>query len=217
MLKSSLLELLAMRVGNRTDADLQAVLELEITLAQDTTLEQNGRMKPWFLVSEQATAVLTPNEQRLPQPVDFLGEVEEGALYVLNPASSKYVELKRDDFDFLDAKYKDNAPGLPKQYSLEGYRYYRLFPTPDQTYTVRQRFYERDTAFNLVASGAENRWLRFASDLLLAAGGWQFASKHLQNAQMATGFAGDITAAWARLKGENEMRKHTNRDYEMGD
>lgn len=197
--------------------DIQVILELEITLAQGTSLEQNGRFKPWFLTSEQATATMTANEQRLQIPSDFLGEVEEGALYVLNPASNKYVGLRREDYDFLSDKYADSAPGLPREYSLEGHLYYRLFPTPDLAYTARQRFYERDTAFNLVAADAENRWLKFASDLLLAAGGWQYASKHLQNAELASGFAGDIAAAWARLKGENEMRKHTNRDYEMGD
>lgn len=217
MQKLDLLTLLALRCGSRTDADIMTVLELELTLAQDTTLEQNGRFKPWFMIGEQAQTLTIPNEQRIELPLDFLGEVEEGALYILNPASGKYDQLFRDDYDFLHDKFKHYAPTLPSHYTLEDHRYYRLFPTPDIAYVVRERYYEKDLAFNSVAETGENRWLKYASDLLMAVGGEQFATKHLQNPQLAAGFQTDIQRAWDRLRIEHERRKHTNRDYEMGD
>lgn len=217
MNKGELLQLLGMRLGNRTDSDILAALSLEITLAQDTLLEQNGRFKPWFLVSEFATAETVANDSRVELPEDFIGEVEEGGLYVLNPDSQKYVELVREDYDFLAEKYADATPSLPKEYSLDGDKYYRLFPTPDLIYTLRQRYFEKDVAFNLVADNSQNRWLKYASDLLLAIGGQQYASKHLQNQDLAIAFGLDVKLAWDRLKGEHEMREHSNRDYVMGD
>lgn len=217
MRKSDLLTLLALRCGNRTDADIIQVLELELTLAQDTILEQNGRFKPWFMIGEKATTSTIPNEQRVELPADFLGEIEEGALYVLNPESGKFNRLVRDDYDFLHDKFKDTNPTLPTYYVLEDSKYYRLFPTPDLEYVLMERYYERDTAFSDVGEAEENRWLRFASDLLLAIGGEQYASKHLQNPGLAAGFQADGLRAWDRLKREHEMREHTNRDYEMGD
>lgn len=217
MNKQTLLSLLASRVGNRHDQDILEVLELECTLAQDTTLEQNGRFKPWFLHSEFATIHCTAGEQRLPLPEDFLGEIEEGALYVLNSESGLYDEVFREDYDFLAEKYKLSQPGLPKWYSMDSSKYYRLFPTPQQRYTMRQRYVERDTAFNLVPPTGENRWLKYASDLLLAVSGAQYALKHLQNPGLAGLFQNDLPVAWSRLKGEHEMREHSNRNYEMGD
>lgn len=217
MKKESLMRLLAQRVGNRQDADILAVLELELGLAQDTLLEQNGRFKPWFLTSEFATIMTKPNEQRVPIPGDFLGEVEEGNLSVLIVTSGKYVPVNRDDYDYLEEVYKDSSPGVPRHYTLDSDKYYRLFPTPDIAYTLRQRYVERDLAFELVSPDKENRWLKYASDLLLSIGGEQYALKHLQNPGLAALFTQDATRAWARLKGEHEMREHSNRLYEMGE
>ena len=218
MVKSNILKLLAMRCGGgqRIDSDINDALMLELTLAQDTTIEQNGRFRPWFLVSEQATALTVPLEPRLPIPPDFLSELEAGALYVKIPASGKYTELFRDDYDILFQEFGDSDPSIPKKYSAEN-GYLRFFPTPDIVYTVRQRYYERDQAFDLVPDTGENRWMRYAADLLMAVAGEQFALKHLQNAGLAQQFALDGQRAWDRVKRETEMRMHTNRSYQMGD
>lgn len=215
MKKADFLRLLQGRLGslqNPSDIDL---LKLEIMLAQEVTLEQEGKLKPWFLESEEATTETEANEQRVELPEDFLSEIEESELYILIPESGRFKALDKGSYDRLHAEYINEGAGRPRAYAMTG-RYYRLFPTPDGVYTLRQRYYERDVPFDTLSDDAENRWLKYAADLLMGVAGFAYATKHLQNPQLATLFSADVAGGWTRLHIETERRKHANMKYSMG-
>lgn len=216
MRKDMFLQLLRGRVGNIRNPEDIEMLALEVSLAQEVELELNGLLKPWFLESEAATAETVPGESRLELPKDFIGEVEESEMYVFMETAQKFKIIDKDTYDRLSVEYFERGQGRPEKYAITG-EYYRLFPTPDAIYTLQQRYYERDVAFVTVSDTGENRWMKYASDLLMAVGGMQYASKHLQNPNLTATFQPDIERAWSRLQRENERRKHANMSYVMGD
>jgi hypothetical protein len=196
MLRDDVVNLLTLRLGNRKNFTDHVLAEMEHT--QRNVLEVNEWL-PWFLETEMASTMTVAGERRVPLPGDFLMEVEEQHLYYVSP-EGKDVMLGKADYDFLMNRYTSTAAGPPKHYAL-GAQFY-LFPVPDGIYKIRQRYYAMDTS--MVQANAETKWLRYASDLVIAVTGKQLAQKHLQNPTLAQSFAEDVPAAWARL-----LHKHT--------
>lgn len=202
MLRDDLFSLLSQRLGNR--ADLISRMETEVQLLQDTVLEQHAWL-PWFLETEIATATTTVGDERVLLPVDFLIEIEEEALWVyVDTEENPYSALKKMPYDAMIARYP--GPGRPYAYALGG-NYFLLRYIPDAEYIVKMRYMAKDDA---LTTNIQNKWLKFASDVVLAELGIVFAEKHMQHFELAQTFRADATAAWNRLYSVHVARQEAN-------
>ncbi len=213
MLRDAAVALIAARVGQRSD--LNAAIILEMDLAITMTLELNPKLIPWFLESEFATTTMTPNDERLALPNDFIMECESGTLWVYNTSAAKWVRLHKNDYDTIDEKYENSAAAIPVQYSLSG-NYFLLRPIPNVAYSVRMRYIAKDPT-SILNTNVENRWLKHAADLVIAVTSQAVARGQVHDEVLAQSFEADIARAWERLYRLNEARQHANRDYQMGD
>lgn len=164
-----MLEVLGFRTG------LQSTLIRHIKLAQ-TTLEL-GPTYPWFLLSEDSFTTTLSGEERILVPTDFLGEKDDLVLkYVPDDAESDLdeVDLKKGFYDTLRQNYRDveRALGPPEAYAIVG-NYFRLFPTPDDDYTIRMIFYQAATPLD---TNVENVWLKYAPKVLMGMAGQTVAA-----------------------------------------
>lgn len=205
MIKSAMKSLIAARLGNRTDLDTR--IDAELDAAQEQ-LEQFGDFTPWFLLTETAQFTTTAGEARLPVPTDMLQEWENGALFYQGTPLEKY------DFDALEAEFYEET-GAPEAYALVD-DYFILFPTPDAAYTVRLKYYAKDTAPSVVATGGENRWMKYAPFWLLGHAGSAVARYIRDNA------AAELFAADAMLGQQSTYKRHIDREEvnvsrQMGD
>jgi len=206
-------DLVKLRIGNRVDTALDTQVVAEMALAQ--TVLEGGSYLPWFLLSEFSENDTVADEERVPVPTDFLREFEYGSLYYNNSAlADAWVELLKDEMEALRADTTLNAStGAPQKYSLVG-DYFRLFPTPDAVYTLKMVYYKQDTA--PATGGAENLWLKWAPDWLIA----QTCVQMAQNLQMPQArvekFMHAAQIAERRTMVAGEAREHASREYVMG-
>lgn len=214
MTGAEVLNLLMFRLGNRTEADLRAACLLEMKMAQQVKLEQ-GPIKPWFIISEETEAVMTPNERRLEVPDDFIMELEEeSSLYIVDENGKQHELVKKTWDENVGWHGLDSTADLPENYSLVG-MYFMIFPIPLQARTVRLRYYARQAV--VADDNTETTWTRHAPDLILAEAGLSVAQKHIQiDADKITGFQGDVAAAWDRINRENVARAEANMSRRMG-
>lgn len=219
MTRDEIVALIKQRARRDADTSLDARIVTEMKYVQDVILE-GGVTLPWFLLSENLTASTVINEERVIIPTnvdsvsgrDFLREHEEGALWYYDSTALEWVELLKDDYDALLAKYPSGT-GTPKYYSLDGF-YFRLKPTPDAVLTLRIKCYLREPA---LSSNIENRWTKHAPDLVIGETGARVASMHLRDPALQAEFEKEAQKAKLRLFLTDEARKHTNREMEMGD
>lgn len=210
MTRDEVVAIIKARLLRADDTTLDAKIITEMKFVQEQLLE-NAIILPWFLISEFETISTTANEERLPIPPGFLREHEECSLWIYNTSAVRWDPLTRDDYDFLSNKFP--TAGTPSNYALDG-AYFRLKPTPNDIFTIRTRFYLRDTT---LSSNIQNNWLLYASDLLVAEVGKLMSINYLKDVELGKVFIADITRAQNRLGIVDEARKHTNRDYMMGD
>jgi len=209
MVRDSVVALLAERLNNRTDLNDAIILEMQ--LAQSIRLEQNGRFQPWFMLTTRVIFPTTANVETVSAPADFVMEVEEQGLWVLNPDTAVWGKLGKVSEEVGMGLY--TATGLPLKYSLTNDTIV-LYPTPDDAYSIRMRYAgaQPDLSTNI-----ENDWLKYATDLMIAEVGYAIASTKMQNDKLASAFAVDKEKAWQRLWLMHEARQHVNQNYSMGD
>lgn len=196
-------------LGFRTDLADTCVTQL--ILAQDR-LERSAIL-PWFLLSEDSTITTLASEPRIVIPSDFLRECEDDALWRYNPEAEsgeeQWTKLVKDDLDYLREVYPDT--GKPTHYALSG-GYFWLLPTPDDIYTIRQRYFAKGAS---LATDIENSWLKYAPELLIGEAGLPLAAS-LRDADAATEFGRKRTEGNARLVIDETARAMANRRLVMG-
>lgn len=200
MFRNDLFALLAQRLGNRQD--LIPRMETEVLLLQEIRLEQNVWL-PWFLETEMAWTTTTPGEERVQLPVDFLGEVEEQALWRVD--DTRLVPIQKMDYDDMLVRFP--MEGTPRAYAV-GNGYLFLRPVPTEEITLRMRYLARAEP---LTSNIENVWLKYASDVVIAELGAVLAKQHMQHGELAATFAEDAKLAWDRLYKVHIGRQETNR------
>lgn len=217
MLRDSAIDLLMGRLGQRRDDSSNTMKNLilkEMVFVQENILEGNGEL-PWFLLSEKAEAVTVKGEERVALPADFLLEYEDSALVrVLGNGNEKV--LIRDDWDLI--KYKVLGEGAPTHYDIVG-EYYLLRPVPDDVYTLRMRYYQRDASLDGTygdSNNIENKWLKYASDWLIAETGVIIAAQQLQSTEMASMFAQQAHAAKRRVLSKSVLMAETSKNRVLG-
>jgi hypothetical protein len=209
MKRDALIKLLAFRLGDRDLDEVSERAVLEMDFVQRMTLEEHEWL-PWFLESELASIVTEIGENRVPVPLDFLLEIEEEHLYVVDSAGTA-LRLVKGDADTLQAKY--SGTGQPQCYAISG-KYYLLFPTPDAVYGLQQRYYAADTLMS--AADEETSWLKYAADLVLAVLGQILAGKHYKDTAAEASFKVDAEAAWNRLYTKHTAMAEINQSRSMG-
>lgn len=212
----------------------EAVAEIQVQLAFRTTLsttiishlQQAQRdlelapTLPWFLVSEDSYKDTASGEQRVPIPLDFLDETDEAVLrYVPTAvsATTPEVDLIKDNFDDLRKAYMDASTGTiqtgpPQAYALLG-NYFRIFPTPDDTYRLRMIYYAED---DTLETNVENNWLKYAPLLIMGKTGKKIAMGPLRD-QVAYG----IFDSWEKegkglLLTRDATRDVSNKNLQVG-
>lgn len=201
-------------LGMRTDMANTIAAEL---MRQQNVLERETQWKlmPWFLKSDDSTTSISilgdGFDRRVAKPEDWLADIEEGGLYVIDDDDCEY-ELVKHEEDSLREYYKTYDPGLPRHYATSG-DYYLLFPTPDQAYTLKMKYYQADAVLSLGSSS--NRWSRYASNCLIGRAG-MFLAGSGNNARTEM-----FSAMYNESKNAIEVKSFdeqtTNRQYAMGE
>ena len=213
MIKSAIIETIKNRLGQRTDLDTFITTELD--LQQETALQRNGRIVPWFLESEVYTHSTTASDEKLALPTGFVAEKEDGGLFLYQSGEDEpYTKLIKCDYDDAVLEYGDTV-GVPKVYSLSGI-YIRVRPIPDAVYSLKQIYFLEDTLPSVVALGSYNNWMRYAPDVMIAQLCVQLATFYIQDFNLAALQEKALTAAWDRIFVETEAQKHNARYYQMG-
>lgn len=208
MIKSKLVELIKMRLGNRTDTGIDARIDTELDAAQ-YELERFGVFTPWFLLSETATYTTAAGESRVPIPADMLQEYEEGALYYDG------LPLTKHDQDYLSEFYHESLPGAPRAYALVG-NYFVLYPVPDASYEISMKYYRADAVPSAVSVDAENLWMVYAADWLWSKTG-QAIARFIKDPDAQQRFTEDESAASKRVYLQHVARAEINSPRRKGD
>lgn len=197
------------QLGFRTDKEAQ--IQRELQNAQEF-YERWPRL-PWFLIDEVHRIQTAPDEERIPVPEDFLREYEKGTLWYWNntttDASLVYTNLCKEDVDYL----RETLPGCgaPQAYTIGG-DYFRIFPTPDDTYWIKMIYYKQDATLD---DNIENDWLKWQPDLLIGYAG-RVVANSLYNDRARSYFGEMETQARELMVKHSEAREHENRRYIMG-
>lgn len=208
MLKSKVVELLKMRLGNRTDTDIDLRIDAELDAAQ-YELERFGVFTPWFLLNTPVSISTVAGVATVNVPTDMLQEYDEGALYYDG------LPLVKHDEDYLAERFHNASPGQPLAYALVNDTF-TLYPVPDAVYTLTLRYYQTDTVPSAVASNAENKWLKHAADWLLAKTGMALA-RFIKDAEALARFTEDEDKASKRVYLQHIDRAERNSSRKKGD
>lgn len=188
-------------------------LEIQAAIIDAQNRLEQGQFLPWFLKTEVASISTVSGEERVPLPTEFLREDEDGALWYYNGAATNaedvWRELRKGFLDQLRAEYP--GEGAPCAYYLD-YCYFRIFPTPDDAYTLKMRFFKEDAK---LTTNFENKWSKLAPELLVGMAGFEIASALRDTAAMQT-FALIRDADLNRLVGQDTAREGENFRYIMG-
>jgi hypothetical protein len=214
MTRDDAVEIIQQQLGFRTD--LSSTIVTNLQLAQ--TVLESGPTKPWFLISEDNYITTDVDEQRIVLPSDFLQETDQAVLrYVPDDlTASAEVDLKKDDYDALRKAYLDTdtgtiEEGAPEAYALLG-EYFRIFPTPDDVYTLHMVYYKSDTVLD---TDVTNGWLTHAPYLLIGKAGWQVAMA-LRDIGAAAAFKQMEQEGRLLLASQTYDREFSNRDMQIG-
>lgn len=207
------LDLLMGRLGNRTASGLRSKALQELKNAQGK-LERAPEL-PWFIMSESATAFTIPDESRISLPTDFIREVEDENLELLDESGEVWDIIKKG-YDEARLQYPDETdPGKPQVYSVRG-RYVILRPTPDAEYTIRFPTYyaKQDPPEDNLQS--ENEWFKNVPDLLIAMAGVALTTFHVKDAELIVAFQAEQKTGEDLLIRDIVAREEANRSRSMG-
>ena len=196
------------KLGFRTG--LSTTIQTDLVAAQ-TYLESGAFNQAWFLVSPEITVDCVAGQRSIALPSDFLVEYEESGLYYRPADGTDDQELAKDDFDELRSIFTANATGLPQAYSLDGLEF-NLWPKPDAVYTFAYRYCKRGDD---LTTSPTNVWLTHAPMVLIGQAGL-FTAQGLNNPGALGFFQSLMAQASSTLVGQNEARKHANREYQIG-
>lgn len=210
MTRSEAVAIVKQVLGFQTNRDATIVSNMQL---QQTKLELMPT-KPWFLLTEPQDLTTTADVAYVAVPTDFLQENDEGGMWYYDASADpgyELTEMKKDDYDVLVENYRGATTGIPEAYALMGERLY-LFPTPDDTYTLKYIYYKKA---DLLATDVENEWLQHIPELLIAKTGSMMAAS-LRDFEAMKVFDRMTAENMALLESQNEARKHTGKEMQMG-
>lgn len=197
-------------LGHRTD--LTSIIQAQISIQQNH-LEREVKWEryPSFLLTERADTVLTIEDDRLQKPSDWIADVEEDGLYVIDSEGTEHL-LTKTEYNKLRLTYGNDDPGLPQAYATMG-DYYRVLPVPDVGYTMRMIYYQSQPLMSDVVTS--NRWSINAANCLIGRVGLMLCGAEDNKRQQM------FSALFLESKSALEVKAYedivTNRQYAMGE
>lgn len=201
----------AARRSTDSAGDFGQALVNEWNLAESMTFER-GYPKYWFLL-DIATLTVEGGGFRAPLPADFLDMYEEEpSVLLVSSDGSTLTPLEGASRTQLEASWA--SPNTPAAWSImEGYILFGTALTVGAS--VRILYYasepRNEVAYGDPGQPDPNRWLQYASDLLIGEVGRIFAGTYLRDAQALTMFDSLYAKAERRLVAENTSRKEAAR------
>lgn len=208
MVRDQLVKVLAWRLGNRKDMEERIIAEMD--LAQEVTLEQHT-WRPWFLAKDLEGVSLTAGDSSFALPADFLDEVEDAVLWLVEPETGGYIECHKEGVEDL-RRFIPTAEN-PYAYAVDK-GFVKLSQAVPAALNVSWQYMAKDALMS--AANVETLWLKHAPDLVLAVLGAEIAGKHLQNPNLAGAFQADMGQAWQRLQALDTAKKELNQQRTMG-
>lgn len=199
-------------LGMRSDLEteiIQALQDAQVDLESEPEL-------PWFLVSEVSSTTTTPAESRVPLPTDFIREAPEeegGGLFLYDSTADEdeqWTPLEKVSLNVIRQAYQ-STDGEPEVYALDD-EYFRLAPIPDDTYTLKMVFYQKD---DILDTNIENKWLAKASELIIGIAGRKVAEA-VRDAGALQTFANMEVRGRKRLEDFAVARQEEGRTRQMG-
>lgn len=216
MLRDAVVDLIMKRNGNNTDTTLRNDIINEMVQIQDSILEGDP-MSPWFLLTEETSAVTTVGDERVGLPADFLMPWEYGFLFRYDAAlDDPYIEMHRDDWDLI--KEVLNYAGEPTHYDISG-EYIFMRPVPDEIFPLRMRYIARglSLAGQYGVDNIENIWLKYASDWFIGEVGAVISEQYLQAVpQKVDVFKAQATRGRERVRIKNVAIEESNKRRVIG-
>lgn len=212
MLKSQIIALIKLRLGSRTDSDLDALIEAEMDLTQMQLEHDSTLGDPWFLETQSTARSTSTGVATLALPTGYLGELEEGGIWIIE--SSGTTPLKRNRAEKLRDYFSGYENTQPTAYAIA--KVINFFPTPDAAYSLLEIYKGSDIVPSAMAVGDTNNWMTEAPDLMIASVGMQVA-KYVKDLEAYQAFAADEAVARARVKKAITARENEGRDWIMGD
>lgn len=179
------LDLLMGRLGRTGNPQLRAIALTEMILVQTDRLEKRPLLPHW-IITEEAEAFTEPDEPRLYLPTDFIREVEDMNLMIVD-ADGNERDLKKKGWDDAVLEHDDTARGEPAVYTMRG-NYLYLRPTPDDVYTVRLSAYYARQPRIVDDANFTNAWTENAPGLLIGLTGIVMAGQYVKDAELVTTF-----------------------------
>ncbi len=173
---------------------------------------EEAAMLPFFLRTEVASITTIIGEERVEVPDDFIREWDEDALWYFDgtaPAADQWVNLVKEELEIL--RKDQPGDGAPVAYSLDN-RYFRIFPTPDEIFTLKSIYYKHDA---ILTTNIENLWLDHAPFLLIGMAGTQLAVG-FRDSDAITLFAKWEAEGKTALLASSIARDLNNRKLQMG-
>jgi len=175
---------------------------------------------PWFLLTERSSVSSPPDEERILLPTDFMLEYEEDALWLQLPDGGEKLLNKYDADDLRQtvsrmttAELASNRTSFKFAYALTG-DYFRIFPTPDLSYTYKMIYYQKQ---ELMDDGLdENRWLKYAPWVLIGMAGENYAHA-IRDATAMQYFQQKKGSALQSITDHTLARQLANRRMAMGE
>lgn len=196
-------------------SDLSSVIVTHMKLAQQQ-LELEPA-KPWFLLTETLSTETEEGQPKVLMPsgsIAMLEEFDNGALYYVPDSGDdegKNLKLGKFEYDVLVENYKDTDPGYPVAYALRG-KYFHIFPTPDDIYTLKILIYANDT---ILDSNVENNWLKYAPLVLIGKTLKMIATAPRDQVAKTTGQEWEREGRLALIAAE-ETRDLANQELQIG-
>jgi predicted nuclease of predicted toxin-antitoxin system len=211
------INLLMLRLGNRTDTATRTACLSEMQLAQERM--EGGALLPWFLRIDNTALSTTAGQEYVDiSSLNFIREDDDwGGVWWKDTtitAPDQWVRIDKDAYYAMQAFYADSEAATPEKYAYMSERLY-LRPFPADVYPLRIQGYARDTA--VADTATTNLWLTNAADWLIAETGLVVSAHHLRDDDLAKRFAGMTADARLRVQVADEARRHAGRSYQMGD
>lgn len=214
MLRNTARDIVANRIGSRTDLNDRIVTEMQLV---QTRLELLDTL-PWFLDKLTTGLTATAGSAVIATPDGFLREKETnspdwgGCVWYYDPTSGKRKPIHKEDFGKLYSSEELQTTGAPQYYAFVKDDIY-IFPPRDVDYTVDILHYAADAA---LSTDLENQWLKYAPDLVIAETCLYMAEHVVAKPQLVQQFQTDVNAARDRLWRMSEARENSNRAYDFG-
>lgn len=218
MTRDQVVELIRNRVGRRSDTALRNLIIAEMDYVQTQILERNSWL-PLFLLGDVQSFTTTANQAEVDFPAGCIRPYEEDELFLYQSAEDEpYTVLIKDEAGYLQAKYQGDAT-IPVAYAeLESK--FRLFNTPDDTYTLKTRFYEAATSLAGTygdEANVTNDWITNALDWFMGEVGYIISTQYLQSPQMTAIFDAQRQRGKMACYHYDIARREANVDRRMGD